>query len=131
MAESKWGLTEEQVIDVGRRALAADDEVTFAGTRRHLGRHLGQVEMFSLAVPGYVRFVAHVSAALDGWTPTWMDFGGGITRGRDPFARRLHTGWPDVLERRAPAIDAYAEAFSRAMLQALAEHELPYPRAEV
>jgi len=130
MAESKWGLTVEQVIDVGGRALAAEDEVTFAGTHQHLGRHLGQVEMFSLAVPGYVRFIAGVSAALDGWAPTWMDFGGGITRGRDPFARRLQPGWPDVHERRAPSIDAYAEAFSQAMLSSLAEHDLPLPRVE-
>jgi diaminopimelate decarboxylase len=130
MAESKWGLTQEQVIDVARRAMQTPDETEFAGTHQHLGRHMGRVEMFSLAVPGYVRFIAGVSAALDGWTPTWVDFGGGLTRGRDPFARRLHAGWPDVHERRAPSVDEYAEAFSDAMLSSLSRYDLPLPRVE-
>jgi diaminopimelate decarboxylase len=130
MEESRWGLTVEQAIDVGSRALAASDEVTFAGVHQHLGRHMGTTDMVALAVPGYVRFVAAMRDGLDGWTPTWMDFGGGITRGRDPFARRHRPGWPAVTERRAPSIEAYAQAFSEAMLREHDTYDLPLPRVE-
>jgi diaminopimelate decarboxylase len=130
MRISRWGLTVEQGIAVGSAALEHADEVEFAGVHQHLGRHLGSTDILSLAVPGYVRFVAAMRDGLDGWTPTWMDFGGGITRGRDPFARRHYAGWPDVLERRAPSIDEYAEAFTEAMLDSLGTYDLPLPRVE-
>jgi diaminopimelate decarboxylase len=130
METSRWGLTVEQGIDVGSRALAVPDEVTFAGLHQHLGRHIGTTDLVALAVPGYVRFSAALRDALDGWTPTWMDFGGGITRGRDPFARRHHPGWPAVTERRAPSIEQYASAFSEAMQQQLGVYDLPLPRVE-
>lgn len=130
MAISRWGLTVEQGIDVGSRALAHADEVTFAGLHQHLGRHVGTTDLLALAVPGYVRFSAALRDGLDGWTPTWMDFGGGITRGRDPFARRQHAGWPAVTERRAPGIEEYAERFSAAMQEQLGLYDLPLPRVE-
>lgn len=130
MRVARWGLTIEDAAEVGNRALAHADEVTFAGVHQHLGRHMGNTDIVSLAVPGYVRFVAGMRDLMDGWTPTWMDFGGGITRGRDPFARRHYAGWPDVMERRAPTIDEYAEAFSTAMLSSLGEYDLPLPRVE-
>ena len=130
MEQSRWGLTVEQGVDVGRRALAVPDEVSFAGLHQHLGRHLGTTDMVTLAIPGYVRFAAALRDALDGWTPTWMDFGGGITRGRDPFARRQQPGWPPVTERRAPSIEEYADAFSETMQRQLDLHDLPLPRAE-
>jgi diaminopimelate decarboxylase len=130
MEISRWGLTVEQGVEVGRRALAIPDEVTFAGLHQHLGRHIGTTDILSLAIPGYVRFSAAMRDALDGWTPTWMDFGGGITRGRDPFARRPLPGWPSVTERRAPSIEEYADAFSQTMQEQLDLYDLPLPRVE-
>lgn len=105
----KPGIPTEELIPLGRRALASD-LLDVAGVHVHLGRHRRELDMWRGMVRSYVRLIARISKAWDGWRPREIDVGGGYASSRDPTGRLLARLADRDPEDRSPAIDEVAEA---------------------
>lgn len=120
----KPGIPTEDLLPLGREALGME-EVVVTGLMAHLGRHHRDLEVWRGMIRAFVRLIAELSSAWDGWTPGEIDVGGGYAARRDPTGRlipRLEGRAPDDL---APTIEEYAEAITGTLRRELGRHGLP------
>jgi diaminopimelate decarboxylase len=117
----KPGIPTEELLPLGRRALASD-LLDVAGIHVHLGRHRRELEMWRGMVRAYVRLIARISEAWDGWRPREIDVGGGYASSRDPTGRLLARLADRDPEDRSPAIDEVAEAMTSTLRSELIGH---------
>jgi diaminopimelate decarboxylase len=115
----KPGIPTEELVELGRRALA-DDRVDVVGVHAHLGRHARDLDVWRGMIRAYVRLIASLRDAWNGWWPREVNVGGGFATRRDPTGRllgRLADRGPGDL---APAIEDVADAITTTLRHELA-----------
>jgi diaminopimelate decarboxylase len=121
--EYKPGIPTEDLVPLGREAFEMDPiEVT--GLMAHLGRHHRDLDVWRGMVRAFVRLIAELSSAWDGWMPREIDVGGGFATRRDPTGRRiprLRARAPDDL---APTVEDYAGAIAGTLREELGRRGL-------
>ena len=105
----KPGIPTEELVQLGRRALESD-VLDVAGVHVHLGRHRRELDVWRGMVRAYVRLIAKISKAWDGWRPREIDVGGGYASSRDPTGRLLARLAGRDPEELSPAIEEVADA---------------------
>ncbi|MBI5506000.1 MAG: alanine racemase [Deltaproteobacteria bacterium] len=87
----KSGLPLDNVVDVGRRALA-HPHVELVGLHLHAGRHSASLWYWEGLMRHYAGLIADLCQAWNGWRPQEIDVGGGMAAPRDPHSRMLERG---------------------------------------
>jgi diaminopimelate decarboxylase len=118
---NKFGMHWEDTLAVCRRAVD-DPRLRLVGLHHHVGRWNHDPAVFSAVVREQVGWVARLRDELDGWTPEYLDFGGGFAtpraEGLGPFGN----------DRDAPPIETYADLITGTLTEELDRHGLPRPR---
>ncbi len=116
----KAGIPTEDVIELGRRAIASDD-VHLSGIHVHLPRHRPETDMYGRMIASLISLLAELVDAWGGWRPEEIDLGGGFAVRRDPTGRLLGrlADRPPAL---APAVEDYAEVITTTLRAELRRH---------
>lgn len=102
----KPGIPTEQVLAIPREVVEAP-ELELRGVMTHIGRQGREPRIWAEEARWVAEMVGRLSEQWGGWRPREIDLGGGFPAPRDPFA-----GGHDE---RAPTIDDYADAITRAL----------------
>jgi diaminopimelate decarboxylase len=79
----KGGLATEAAVRVARRVVATDG-IDLVGFHQHHGRHHRSTAYWIAQMESFAAEIATICAAVDGFTPTELDIGGGFAMPRDP-----------------------------------------------
>jgi diaminopimelate decarboxylase len=113
VAMIKYGIPTHEVETMGPRALALP-HVEPVGFHCHIGRHSTELDVWAALARQAARLIGHLSRRWGGFEPRVVDLGGGYAAPRN---------WEtDVATRSrepAPAIEAYADAMTGALREAL------------
>ena len=112
----KAGIPTDDVLELGRRAQQMP-EVDLTGVHAHIGRHTNSTAQWPPIISAYVRLLATLREAWDGWTAAELNLGGGYPVPRDPFGR----GMSRLQDRAEPAPDlsVYAQVVTSSLRDAL------------
>ena len=116
----KAGIPTEDVIELGRRALASD-HVHLSGIHVHLPRHRPETDIYRRMIAALISLLADLVEAWGGWRPEEIDLGGGFAVRRDPTGRlltRLADRPPDL----GPPVEEYAEVITTSLRAELQRH---------
>ncbi|HEY7144500.1 MAG TPA: hypothetical protein VH637_09650 [Streptosporangiaceae bacterium] len=115
--DNKWGLTVAEAAQA-LRLIEAAPELDARGVHSHVGRHYGYGRQYVAAVPGLVRWIAELRDQ-SGWTPSWINLGGGWATEDDPVlrgagSRREAGGHPEMWDHpRGPIEEIAGEVCAR------------------
>jgi diaminopimelate decarboxylase len=124
----KSGIPAEHLVDLGRRALAAE-HVELVGLHFHAGRHHPSLWYWQGLMTRYGRLIGELCHAWGGWQPQEIDIGGGWPSPRDPHNLQLPRseflltalGYPFLVGLRGLGERAYHAALGR-LVPALTSH---------
>jgi diaminopimelate decarboxylase len=118
---NKFGMHWEDTLAVCRRALD-DPLLDLVGMHHHVGRWNHDPAVFRAVVREQVAWAARLRDALGGWTPGYLDMGGGFAtpraEGLGPFGN----------DRDAPPIEDVAAVVTGTLVEELDRWGLPRPR---
>lgn len=84
----KSGMPTEDVVPLGRRALASD-AVELVGVHIHIGRHRRETAFWRSIARGLAALLGRLKREWQGWEPREIDLGGGFAIRRDPTGRGI------------------------------------------
>lgn len=118
--KDKFGISPSVALEVCKQA-QKENLVQLAGLHHHLGRELADATLFEATVAEQLKFAAQLRDEC-GWTPEYLDFGGGMAFGRP------EGHGPLGIDRDVPSYDDYAEVITSALRKGLREYRLGTPK---
>ena len=118
--KDKFGISPSVALEVCKQA-QSEDLVQLAGLHHHLGRELADATLFEATDAEQLKFAAQLRDEC-GWTPDYLDFGGGMAFGRP------EGHGPLGIDRDVPSYDDYAEVITSALREGLREYGLGTPK---
>ena len=117
----KWGMTYPQTAAITHRIRQSCPRLHLTEINFHLARLDKKAEDFAVMASDMVEWCARLRRDT-GWSPQWIDLGGGWT-----FGRREKTGVRGVDDETTPTPEQYAEAVCAAVIDECRKHKLDSP----
>jgi diaminopimelate decarboxylase len=102
------------------RAAHNEPAVELVGVHYHMGRELGDANLWTTLIRDQCELVGTVRDAI-GWSPSYFDFGGGMTFGRP------EGHGPLGVDRGKPTYEEYAEVITSTFRSCMGEYDLGEP----